>query len=303
VWVIVAGIISAAQISVAQEAEGQTRFQRTVQYLQDAAPELRGDFAAIAITKLADAYIAEAQLAREDARASGRDANLGGWSVMVDYFARQMPVLLDDIELGLPVALTIGDEKSLVITVAERTVIVSPPRLSQQSAFEHTILSDFCEIHSCEQFLPATGTAAAQESSSVAMVAVSPSWSFSTQGPVCSYQGINVKFESQKDLANSRKICKQFLLEVMTLTDELAWQQRHGVAIEWEDLDIQAVSQISEHMVGLNAIEDAVLVASPLLHRSPELLQLVVPWIRQRLNNQQELSIEIDADRIGWQKP
>ena len=145
--------------------------------------------------------------------------------------------------------------------------------------------------------MPRQGLLAALESSSVAMVAVRPNWSFSAQGPVCSYQGINVRFESQKNLANSRQICEQFFHEVMTLTDELAWQQRHGVAIEWEDLDIQATPHRSEHMVALNAIGDAVLVAVPLLYRSPDLLQQVLPWIRQRLNNQQELSIDIDADR------
>jgi len=298
-WMTTACVLGGAQISVAQQTSGQTRFQRTVQYLQDAPPELRGEFAAIALTNLSEAYRAEAQLARAETRATGHKARLGGWSAMVDYYARQMPMLLADIALGLPVHLTLGEEQSLAITVADRTVIVSPPRLSQQSAFEHTILSDFCKIHSCEQFLPAT----ALESSSVAMVAVRPSWSFSTQGPVCSYQGINVRFESQKDLANSRQICKQFFREVMTLTDELAWQQRHGVAIEWENLDIQAVPHRSEHMVGLNAIGDAVLVAVPLLHRSPELLQQVLPWIRQRLSNQQEPSIDIEANRIGWQKP
>jgi len=297
-------VLGGAQLSVAQESSGQTRFQRTVQYLQDAPPELRGDFAAIALTNLSQAYSAEAQLARAEAGATGPKAKLGGWSAMVDYYSRQMPLLLADIELGLPVYLTLGDEQSLVIMVADRTVIVSPPRLSQQSAFEHTILSDFCKLHSCEEFLPATGTATAEfGSSSVAMVAVRPSWSFSTQGPVCSYQGINVRFESQKNLANSRQICKQFFLEVMTLTDQLAWQQRHGVAIEWEDLDIQATSHRPEHSVGLNAIGDAVLVAVPLLYSSRGLLQQLVPWIQRRLDNQQDLSIDIDADLIGWQKP
>lgn len=302
-WMTTACILSGAQISLAQETKGLTRFQRTVQHLQDASPDLRGEFAAIALTNLAEAYLAEAQLARGEARDTGHNAKLGGWSAMVDYYARQMPLLLADIELGLPVHLTLGEVQSLAITVADRTVIVSPPRLSQQSAFEHTILSDFCKLHSCEQFLPATGTAAALESSSVAMFAVRPNWSFSAQGPVCSYQGINVRFESEKNLTDSRQICKQFFREVMTLTDELAWQQRHGVAIEWEGLHIQATPNTPEHMVGLNVIGDAVLVVVPLLYRSPDMFQQVLPWIRQRLSNQQEVSIEIYADHFGWQEP
>lgn len=293
-------VISAAQMSVAQETEDQTRFQRTVQYLQDAAPELRGDFAAIALTKLADAYIAEAQLAREDARTAGRAANLRGWSAMVDYYARQMPVLLEDIELGLPVRLTMGGEQSLAITVGDRTVIVSPPRLSQQSAFEQGILVEFCAKHRCEQFSVGKGE---HESTASTTVRVRPAWMFTTQGQVCSFQGIKVRFQNEKNLANSRLICEQFLLEVTTLSDQIAQQQRHGVLIEWDNLTIQSTPHSPEHMVRLNALGDSVVVTVPVLHRSPDLLQLVVPWIRQRLSNQTEVSIELDADRYGWQQP
>jgi hypothetical protein len=198
------------------------------------------------------------------------------------------------------VLLTLSGEQSLAITVADRTVIVSSPRLTQQSAFEQEILLDFCTQHSCEQSSPAS---AAQQSLPAPTVHVRPDWTFSAQGSVCAYQGIEVRFDSQKNLANSRHICEQFLREVMTLTDELAWQQRHGVAIEWEDLDIQATPHRPEHMVGLNAIGDAVLVSIPLLYRSPGLLQDVLPWIRARLSNQQEVSMELNADHYGWQKP
>jgi hypothetical protein len=301
VWLTMACcMLSVAQIAVAQDTQGQTRFQRTVQYLQDASPGLRGEFAAIALTNLADAYIAEAKLARKEASASDPNANLGGWSAMVDYYARQIPALVADIELGLPVRLSFGGEQSLAITVADRTVIVSPPRLTQQSAFEQQILSDFCARQSCEQFSPGS---AAPEPLLAPTLQVRPQWTFSAQGSVCAYHGIKVRFESQKNLANSRPICEQFLHEVMALADQLAGQQRYGVAIEWENLNIQATPNRPEHSVTLNALGDSVLVTVPLLYRSPDLLQQVLPWIRQRLGNQQEHSIEVDADRYGWQKP
>jgi len=284
---------------VAQD-ESQTRFQRTVHYLQTASPELRGEFAAIALTNLTEAYIAEAQLARAEARTTGHNANLRGWSAMVDYYARQMPFLLTDIEMGLPVRLMIGGEQELAITVAERTVIVSPPRLHQQSAFEQAILLDFCTAQNCEQFSPGKAT---PESVPIATVAVRPDWTFSVEGPDCTYEGIQVRFASDKILANSRLICEQFLSELMTLIDQLAWQQRHGVAIEWDYLDIQATPHRPEHMVPLNRSGDSLLVTVPLLYRSPELQQQVLPWIRGRLSNQQGISVELKADHYGWQKP
>lgn len=290
----------AAQVPVALNIEGQSRFQRTVQYLQDAPPEVRGDFAAIALTSLAEAYIAEARLAREEARTAGRDANLRSWSVAVDYYARQMPLLLEDIELGLPVRLTLGGEKSLAIAVADRILILSHPRLNQQSAFEQEILVEFCSRHDCKQFTPGN---AELEPIPVSAVQVRPDWTFTAQGRICSYKGIKVLFKNEHDLANSRLICEQFLQEVMTLANEFAWQQRHAVPIEWDKLDIQSAPRRPEHILRLNSAGDSVLVTVPVLYGSPGLLEDVVPWLQLRLSSQQEASIELHADRYGWENP
>lgn len=304
-WLSAAWLMSATAVSVAQEAVGQNRFQRMVVSLQDAAPELRRDFAAIALTRLADAYNAEAQLAREDAGVMGREANLGGWSAMVDYYARQIPELLADIELGLPVHLMLGGEQSLAITVADSTVIVSPPRLHQQSAFEQGILADFCARHNCAQF--AAG-AAPQENGRHAAIPLASAhprmdWIFTAQGQVCAFRGIKVRFHNDKNLANSRLICEQFLQEVVALTDELGGQQRLGVLIDWEGLDIQSIPRSPEHVIRLNAHGDTAVITVPVLYRSPALLHHVTPWIRQQLGAQTEVSIELDADRYGWQEP
>jgi hypothetical protein len=305
-WAAVTWWVCAPHVATAQD-QTQSRFEQTVHYLQTASPELRGDFAAIALTNLTAAYAAEAQLARAQASTSGHSANLRSWSAMVDYYARQLPLLLSDIELGLPVQLIIGAEQELAVVVADRTVIVSPPRLNQQSAFEQGILADFCTAHSCAALSPGDETLspanAAPEPAPAAMVAVRPEWTFSMQGPVCSYAGIQVRFDNDKNLANSRLICQQFLREVMTLADELAWQQRHGVVIDWGSLNIQAVSHRPEHLVAVNGMGDSVLVTVPLLYRNPDLLQQILPWMRGRLGNQPDISVELKADQYGWQKP
>jgi hypothetical protein len=299
-WTTALWFQSAASMAETVSSQSQNRFQRTVQYLQTAAPELRGEFAAIALTHLANAYVDEAKLARTEARASGRNANLGGWSAMVDYYARQMPLLLADIELGLPVQLTLGGEQSLAITVADRIVIVSPPRLTQQNAFEQKILVDFCQQHSCEGIVPET---AQPQPLAARPVAIRPQWTFSAQGPVCAYQGITVHFQSEKNLSNSRLICVQFLREVIALTDELASQQRHGVVIDWEILQIQATAHSPEHTIAVNSQGDSLLVTVPLLYRSAALLQRVLPWIKAWVMSQQGARIDLNADDYGWQQP
>lgn len=299
VWwgaICLAGLAQATAPDIAQV----TRFQRTVLHLQDASPQLRSAFAATALSKLASAYFAEAKLAREEARKAGQDPHLRAWSVTVDRYASQMPLLLEDIELGFPVSLSLGSQKSLAITVADRTVILSHPRLYEQNAFEQGVLVAFCARHRCEQFSEENGEVAPIP---VSTVKVRPDWAFTSRQWTCSYHGINVRFKGSGNMAKSRLICEQFMQEVMTLTDELAWQQRHMVSIEWDQLVIKPTPRRPEHMLQINALGDTVLVTVPMLYSSAALFREVLPWIRQRVTVQADGSVDLDADQYGWQKP
>jgi hypothetical protein len=288
-----------AEIVLEQIPAVQTRFQRTVAYLQTAEPQLRSDFAIVALSKVADAYALEARLARQQA-GSNSNRQLGGWSATVVRYASQMSLLIDDIELGLPVRFTIGEEKSLAVTVGDRTVIVSHPRLTQQGALEQSILTDFCGKHSCAQFTPRETESAPIPVSSAH---VRPNWEFTEPGANCSHRTITVHFDRAQNMANARLICEQFLQEVMTLGDELAWQQRHQVTLEWDALEIRTAPGRPEHMVQLNSAGDAILVSLPLLHANPDLLTQLVPWIHARVDGRQEPAIMLDASQYGWQKP
>jgi hypothetical protein len=288
----------AASAAVAENVAPQSRFQRTVGYLQSVSPELRVEFASIAVAKIAAAYDTEAQLAREEASSPDGDAMLKAWSVAVDRYARQMPLLLDDIELGMPVGLLLGGNEYLAISVADRTLILSHPRPSQQSAFEQEILAAFCARHSCESFLVEGSDS---RPISVSRRHVKPDWHFTQQRWSCSYSGMSVQFGNEGSLSNARLICQQFMQEIVALADEFAWQRRHAVPIQWEELVIETTPHRPEHMVRLNEIGDSVLVAIPLLYGNPGLLEKITPWIQGRLAHQEQVNIELNADSLGWQ--
>jgi hypothetical protein len=310
---VVVPLAVAAETEQEQVPVAQTRFERMVRYLQTAESKLRSDFAIVALSKVADAYAAEARLARQQA-GSGTVRQLGAWSATVDRYANQMPLLIDDIDAGLPVRFNIGEEKSLAITVGDRTVIVSNPRLSQQGALEQSILNDFCSAHSCAQFTPpdtSTSTSTSTNTNTytdsapipVSTAQVHPSWDFAESGSNCSLRSITVHFDRSGNMSNARLICEQFLQEVTTLSDELAWQQRHQVVVEWESLEIKTAPGRPEHMVQLNAAGDAILVSLPLLRSNPGLLKELTPWIRAHAEGRQEPIVVLDASQYGWQKP
>jgi hypothetical protein len=267
--------------------------------VQEAAPELRSNFAAIALSSMASAYVKEAQLAREQARRSGK-SNLWTWSANVDHYAGEISMLLEDVELGLPVQLSLAGGKSLAVTVADRTIIVSHPRLNEQSAFEQGILKDFCASNSCEQFAPDNG---ANEPIPVSAVRIRPNWTFTAQGSLCAYRGITVQFDNAQNMANARLICEQLLKEIMALTEELAWQQRYAVSIEWERLAVQPIPHSPEHSVQINTLGDTVLVTIPMLYSSADLLKQLIPWMRAKVSGQEGVNVDLHANQYGWQKP
>lgn len=299
VWCIALLPVSPAQAGPAANAEPTTRFQRTVQYLQEAAPELRSDFAATALSSMASAYVKEAQLAREQARSAGKP-NLWAWSANVDRYAGQISLLLEDVELGLPVQLSLAGGKSLAVTVADRTIIVSHPRLNEQSAFEQGILTDFCASNSCEQFAPDNG---ANEPIPVSAARIRPNWTFTAQGSLCAYRGITVQFDNAQNMANARLICEQLLQEIMALTEELAWQQRYAVSIEWERVEVHPIPHSPEHSVQINTQGDTVLVTIPMLYSSTDLLKQLIPWMRAQVSGQEGVNVDLHANQYRWQKP
>ncbi len=276
-----------------------SRYQRTIVSLLTTAPELQADFASTALRELAEVYMAEADLARREALEQEGGSKLRGWSKAVDQYATQVSLLLEDIELGLPVVLQHNGVESITVMVGGRAVILSHPREDQQVAFEQRVLRDFCRRNDCMILTAETETL---EPIPVSASQVKPVWTFTVAGPVCSHDRIQVLFTGAANLARSRGICKQLLQEMMTLSDEIAWQRRHGVSVQWHELSIRATPQRPEHMVLLNNAGDSILVTIPLIYGSPHLLEDIVPWMRDRAGIKEPVAIQLDAARYGWER-
>jgi hypothetical protein len=260
---------------------------------------LQADFASTALRELAEVYMAEADLARKQARERESGAKLRGWSSAVDQYASQLTLLLEDIELGFPVELQHNGVESITVMVGGRAVILSHPRKDQQVAFEQRVLLDFCRRNDCKVLTAATDT---PQPIPVSASRVKPVWTFTETGSVCSHEGIQVLFASAANLSRSRITCKQLLQEMMTLVDEIAWQRRHGVSVQWHELSIRATPQRPEHLVLLNSAGDSILVTIPLIYSSPHLLEDIVPWIKDRAGTKEPAAIRLDAARYGWER-
>lgn len=282
----------------AEETAPQSRFARTVKYLHTAPQSLRAEFAVVALERLHHVYTAEAELARDEYARNEQNSDLLGWARAVEQFAAKLPLSVAEIRAGADVALRAGTQEGVVIRVAGRLLLLVHPRPDQQSAFERDVLTQFCARQPCRQFTP--GDTAA-EPIPVTRGDARPAWRFSGAGAQCSYGGVLLEFASSARMAERRALCAQLMNELFTLADEIAWQHRHAVAIEWEHLRIEASPRRPDHSVTLNRAGDSALLVAPLLHRSPGLLAAIRPWLRARLDDGADDSLRLNAADYGWE--
>jgi hypothetical protein len=275
-----------------------SRYQRTVLSLQNSSAEIQSDFASTGLRALVEVYIAEADLARNQAESEKTKAKLLGWSRAVDQYARQLGLVLDDIELGLPVELQPNTAESVTVKAGGRSVILSHPRVDQQASFEQRVLLDFCRRQNCQLL-----TAGSEETAPIPVSAsgVDPVWTFTETGLVCSYKDIELRFANARHLARWRMTCRQLLQELMTLADEVAWQGRHGVVVEWGSLAVHPTPQRPEHLVLLNSKGDSLLATIPLVYGSPALLADITPWLKGRVIDGQSVALQLEAENYGWE--
>ncbi|MBU3070017.1 hypothetical protein KOI40_09300 [Aestuariicella sp. G3-2] len=291
-----------------------TRYERTLLALQSAPEEWRADFALIALTQLADAYYAEADLARYSTNSSAGERKSSKeaekevqWSWSVERYANQLYGFQMSVESGIPVSLAKSPVTEAVLDVGGQQVMLSHPRPEKQSAYELAVLTQFCQLRDCAELTGSTDFATAVTEKADKQAAgpsgknvVKPSWIFTADGPVCSYQGIHLSFQPRDNPGAVRRLCVQLFGEIKNLLEGIQGQQRYGVRVSWPDMTVVSESPGSVQLVRLNGAGDVLSVDLSLISSSPALLNQLKPWMALRLEGQ-GASLELSARLLGWQ--
>jgi hypothetical protein len=274
-----------------------SRYQQILLALQTQESDWKASFADAALSQLVEIYLAEADLAMFQAGEEDPNAKLSGWSRAVEQYANQLMLVQEDIKLGLPVALYVEVLGPPRIVIGGRSVILNHPREDQQRVYESSVLTDFCRRRDCGSLV--------QEDTELEPIPVSapvtePDWRFTSVGPVCVGHAIEVNFGSKADLSRIKPLCRQLLQELSSLHNDLLWQQRHGVDLDWDYLDTRAIPERPVHLVTLNDRGDSLLLAVPILHNSPGLLTDVKPWLVSQQSGDQPAPLILKAKNYGW---
>lgn len=300
------------------EATAGSRYDRTIRALQAAEPEWQADFAGIALWQLTGAYRAEADLARQDIALVQKNRH---WSSSVDQYAGRLSVYQRRVEEGARIDFVLSPVTEAVLQVEGEPVMLAHPRPGQQAAFEQSVLEQFCQLRDCGSL---TGLAALADRQGVAGLAdgvvtvvgdqplpetdrasaarltLKPGWEFTTEGPVCTYAGVRLRFQQGDNPGAVRKLCLDLFAEIAVLGDGLRQQQQYGVVVEWAALEFsQTAVDGDSSMLKLNRSGDMLRLRAPLLKANAALLRSLTPWLESHLAEQQT-TLDLQAGTYGW---
>jgi hypothetical protein len=292
------GLAMARQAAAAlPPAPATSQINRLAVALVDAPGAVRADFAVAAIAEMVVDYNEEAVRARREARDHGRDRDLGRWAVAVDAYAAELTAIANGVTAETPIRVAIGADDSISLDIDGRPVLVSSPRVREQSAFEERVLNRFCYLHPCADLIadyrhlePAVSTMDAETY-----------WSFSQQaGPSCSTgDGLEFQFRNMQDLRQKREACRDIVRELNALAVSLAWNLSNGGRIDWNRLTIHPAPGEEAHQVELASDGSTIRLALPALAATTRLFELVRPWLAAKAGGQPAYRLVIiNADEL-----
>lgn len=283
--------------TAASDLYESSRYQRMVNTLLIAGDTAQQtDFASTALAELIAIYVAETDLARSEAREKESAARLYSWARGVDVYADNLITMLEDLNVFGQVSVEVLERGEVRIEVGEQSAIISHPRPSQQRLLEQRIIADFCARNDC--YRP-VAQSPGKAPNPVSTISVTPSWTFERDGVFCSAEGVVIDFGAPERLAQKREICQQFFRELMALYNELDWQRRNGVVVQWKHWSISSAADRPEHLVMLNAFGDALLLALPLIYSSPGMSVDIQPWLSARLDGDFS-RLALDSMDYNW---
>lgn len=268
-----------------------TQFDQLILALQTAPPEWRIAFAELALGQLADAYFAEAELARTPPASAPAATESARWSHGVESYAHQLLRLQQAVAQAADVTILQPQGGDAIITLPGTRMMLSHPRPDQQRVFEQALVERFCQWHGCG-FEVNTADALME---SAPVYEVRPDWLFAVEGTACRHQGLHLWFPRASDITAMRQFCTGLFAELEQLVAELAKLQQFGLEIQWQQLTLIPNTQTLQ----LNRRGDILMLELPTLRRYPRLLPQLQPWLAERAQGR-SATLKLSATELGW---
>jgi hypothetical protein len=293
---LLCGLSLCAPLLPAEDSMPTYPLSQLAEGIADGPAALRADLARIALAEMAVEYAREAQQARSEMQRRGKKASLARWSGEVQKLADDYAQLAETITPATPIEIRTGPDGSLYLHVAGQLVVVSIPRMNEQTAFERQIVNRFCSLNRCAdlvdepvQAAPATRPVARAKTL----------WSFSQDaGPTCSSpDGLEFMYRNTDDLGQKRETCARVVAELKALAKAIETEIAAGARVDWQRLAIHTLGDGDEQVI-LNGTGHTLRLSLPTLAPRPELLIRVRPWLTAKVNGTPYTLVILHAEQL-----
>jgi hypothetical protein len=273
-----------------------SELHRLAMAVNDAPVPVRADFAVAAVSEMVIAHRNEADRARQDARNNTAGRSPARWAHAVDVYAADLTALVNSVTTDTPVEIEIDPQNSVALNIDGKPVMVSFPKTLQQAVFEQRVIERFCNLYRCEDLI----TEYYRSDPSPRIKKSAPLWSFSEQaGPVCATDdGLQFQFQDAVNLSRKRKACSRVIAELNALAELIAKNLSSGVRIDWNRLAILPPAGEDQHLVELDGEGGFIRMPLPALAATPQLFNLVRPWLAAKVKGNAIGQVVINADRL-----
>ncbi|MEH6592369.1 MAG: hypothetical protein V7746_19040, partial [Halioglobus sp.] len=292
-------LFSAPWTNAFESDDPASRFLRTAMGLQDESDELRARFVEVALMQMIEVYLAESDLARDEANKAEAGQKLSGWVLSVNTYIEALMASAELLQSGAWVGLVFMDSGAVAALIEGKLTILAHPRAEQQSTFESNVLNTFCADGRCA-FLSAT--AINVEPIAETQPTRSPHWLFDGRNATCQGESgsISIEYTNQINLSAMRAHCKQLFIEIRLVAAEMIQQSRHGVKLDWEVLALSAVPQSTEHLLRFNSLGDSSVLSVPFIYASGDILLDLRPWFSARVLGGPSPKVNLVGSDYGW---
>jgi hypothetical protein len=260
----------------AQQTPAYSLNQLAVRVADEPVP-LQSDLARIALTELAAVYADEAEQARYEMRHRAKKPASRRWSVAVQKLADDYAALAESVMPSTTIQVNIGPEGSLYLQLDGKMVVVSSPRMNEQSAFEQRVVERFCNLNRCADLLD---TPVLPVPAKTRITRATTLWSFSQNaGPACiSRDGLEFMFKNSDNLVQKRDTCARVVAELNILAAALAQEIATGTRVDWRQLAVHARVDGDEQVI-FDGTGHYLRLPLPTLAPRRALLKRVRPWL------------------------
>jgi hypothetical protein len=252
---------------------------RLANSLQSASDEVRADFGSVALSEMITVYELEFDKLSVAGQVSHREmARQARWAAALQDFLDGLYAARDELDAGALVEVFVSPPVTVQLSIGERLLAVSSPRIDNPQALSQQIVQVYCDSFVCDPDV------IDPPQPKPVIPAARGGWSFAA-GKASTFEtddGLGFMFADVRRRARKEQVCIQIYEELQRLSTALADARRRGLAVDMKVLQVRASGHGDDQRVLISTTGQSLRLYLPLLVQVPGIVEIARHWIAAR---------------------